>query len=69
MKAVQAFLFRSEGPYSERDNTVCKIHSRATEFTGDLLGEGPAFWVEFGDDPDNLYLAHGYELSPWFPLD
>jgi hypothetical protein len=51
---------------SDRDNTVCKIHARAEESAGDLLSDGPAFWVSFSDDPTNLYFAYGYELTPWF---
>jgi hypothetical protein len=69
MPVVQGFLFTSEGPHEDRSGTVCKIDRRATEHEGELLSAGPAFWVYFGDDPDTIYFAHGYELSPWYPID
>jgi len=69
MAVIQGYLFRSEGPFHERSNTVCKIDRRADEREGELLSQGPAFWVTFGDDPDTNYFAYGHELSPWFPID
>jgi len=65
---VQGYLFRTEGVHDDRNETVCKIVRRAEESVGELLSQGPAFWVAFSDDPDHVYFAYGYELSPWFPV-
>jgi hypothetical protein len=69
MRIVQGYLFRSEGPFEYRSDTVCKIIARVTDADGELLGDGPAFWVTFGDAPEKKYFAYGHELSPWFPID
>lgn len=67
-EVVQGFIFDSGGDeMSERNNTICKIISRATAATESLLQNGPAFIVEFGDG--ERAVVYGTELSPWFPTD
>lgn len=67
---VQGYVFESvsdEAPDADRNNTICKIVSRAKVSEHELMEYGPAFKVKFGDGYEMV--AYSSELHPWYPTD
>ncbi len=64
---VQGYLYDGvSDEYAERNNTVCRIVARVEgdDIAQDLMDNGPAFLVEFGDQFQMV--AYSSELHPWY---
>lgn len=61
---VNGFLFLTEAEHP-RNNTVCQIMDKAGASDVEILENGPAFKVRFGDGEEMVVFSS--ELRPWYP--
>lgn len=60
---VQGFKFDSAD--DPRNGNICRIISRSEASDHEILENGPAFLVRFGDGSTDVVFSS--ELSPWYP--
>lgn len=63
-KVVQGYVFDTASD-DKRNGYVCQIVERAKASDHEVLENGPAFTVKFGDGSTDVVFSS--ELSPWYP--
>jgi biotin operon repressor len=61
---VQGYMFDTAAD-DKRNGNICQIVERANASDAEVLENGPAFTVKFGDGTTDVVFSS--ELSPWYP--
>lgn len=64
-RVVQGYIFQSVAD-DPRNGNVCQIEERANASDHEVLENGPAFKVRFGDGEADIVFSN--ELRPWYPI-